>query len=43
MLLDELLEVLGDPEVPDEAVGGLLRGRIGISTAASAMVVNSIG
>lgn len=30
VLLDELLEVLGDPEVPDEAVGGLLRARIGM-------------
>jgi Tn3 transposase DDE domain len=30
VLLDQLLEVLTDPGVPDEAVGGLLRGRVGM-------------
>ena len=30
VLLDQLLEVLADPGVPDEAVGGLLRGRVGM-------------
>lgn len=36
ILLDDLLEVLADPEVPDEAVGALLRGRIGMDTLGSA-------
>lgn len=36
VLLDELLGVLADPAVPDEAVGALLRGRIGMEALARA-------
>ncbi len=43
LLVDVILPVLADPSIPDEQVGGLLRGKIGMSKLREVMDCRSMG